>query len=119
VSEKSEKVHHTQIRLSEETYAQFKDYAESRNISQQLAGIEAIEYWIEIQRTIGSVVQQHEDPEKHAKTIKEAFQEALKRYVTKRRMSRFDDDALFSDLLGMTIGDSDLSRTHGRHSPTE
>ena len=45
-----EKIVNTQIKIVESKYTEFKEFIDKRNLTIKSAGLEAIEYWIEIQK---------------------------------------------------------------------
>ena len=109
----SEKKINMQIKSNEKLHQEFKRYADQRFLSIQSAGIEAIEFWIDIQKEIGSYFAET-DPDELKIQIRSAFDKAISSWSKNIRNEKFKDDSL-QKIIGMTSGTKSLSRKNDRY----
>ena len=105
---KLEKKINTQIKISENLHDELKAFAELRLMSIQSVGVEALEFWIAIQKEIGSYFSAN-DPVQLKKEITTAFKDLLSSWSKKKQQKVFQEDS-FLNIIGMTSGDEHLSK---------
>ena len=110
---KLEKKINTQIKITEDLHIDLKEYADHRAMSIQAAGVEALEFWIIIQKEIGSYFSSN-DPKQLKEDITKAFNELISSWSKEKQQQAFKNDS-FLNIIGMTSGDEQLSRKHDRH----
>lgn len=108
-----EKKINMQIKTNEKLHQEFKQYADQRFLSIQSAGVEALEFWIDIQKEIGSYFSTT-DPNELKEKISSAFQKAVNNWSKNIRNEKFKDDS-FQKIIGMTSGDKSLSKKNDRY----
>lgn len=109
-----EKIVNTQIKIVESKYTEFKEFIDKRNLTIQSAGLEAIEFWIEIQKYIGLIISLEGSDDQKDVILKE-LRNALNAWIANKRKSKFNDDPLFTELIGKFSADENLSKHHDKY----
>ncbi|MFW9930060.1 MAG: hypothetical protein ACFFD1_11765, partial [Candidatus Thorarchaeota archaeon] len=105
---KHDKRINVQVKLPEELHNEFKEFTEKRSLSIQAAGLQAIEFWVAIQKEIGSYYTMT-SPEDELKAITDDFHKAITDWSEKKKKETFKTDS-FQKIIGMAKSKKELSK---------